>query len=305
MIPQSYNFNMYGNNLAGMLQTGMNMFNSMGNANFFTNCFGEVNYDKMAGFQVANALLGVGMQAIEAHQSQKEPEVNYTQELNTVAKDLSAKEDELTDLNTDKTKLVNANEELKIEMSAGNQNKTLTSLQSELDSANKKVGDLTGQLNKLTSEDPSYSKIESDLKQAKKDAETLQKDVDLKKKIEENNGKIEDIQKEIDEKEDEINDLESKQKRLQESADAKAIKEYKSCSWQRADADSVSRWQKSDTGNIATKKELNRAIYEYKHAKTTIEKENARNAIINMYDSNSEEFKSKYYSVYQAVKNNK
>lgn len=297
MIPQSYNFNMYGNNLAGMLQTGMNMFNSMGNANFFTNCFGEVNYDKMAGFQVANALLGVGMQAIEVHQSQKEPEVNYTQELNTVAKDLSAKEDELTDLNTDKVELENQKDDF-------------NRLQGELSTANDKYTNAESVYNEANAKDPkptNLSELEKEMNKAKAEKTKIQAKIDkLKYKTEE---EFEDAiiakQKEIDKVQDEINDLESKQKRLQESADAKAIKEYKSCSWQRADADSVSRWQKSDTGNIATKKELNRAIYEYKHAKTTIEKENARNAIINMYDSNSEEFKSKYYSVYQAVKNNK
>ena len=297
MIPQSYNFNMYGNNLAGMLQTGMNMFNGMGNANFFTNCFGEVNYDKMAGFQVANALLGVGMQAIEAHQSQKEPEVNYTQELNTVAKDLNAKENELTDLNTDKVELEN-------------QKADFNRLQGELSTANQTYKDTTEAYNEANAKDPkptNLSELEKEMNNAKAEKKKIQEKIDkLKYKTEEEfEDAIEAKQKDIDKVQDEINDLESKQKRLQESADAKAIKEYKSCSWQRADADSVSRWQKSDTGNIATKKELNRAIYEYKHAKTTIEKENARNAIINMYDSNSEEFKSKYYSVYQAVKNNK
>ena len=297
MMPQSYNFNMYGNSWTGLLQTGVNMFNGMGNANFFTNCFGEVNYDKMAGFQVANALLGVGMQAVEAHQSQKEPEVNYTQELNTVAKDLNAKENELTDLNTDKVELENQKADFK-------------DLQGKLKAADEKYTKAESVYKEADAKNPkptNLSELEKEMNNAKAEKTKIQEKINkLKYKTEEEfEDAIEAKQKEIDKVQGEINDLKSKQKRLQEGADAKAIKEYKSCSWQRADADSVSRWQKSDTGNIATKKELNRAIYEYKHAKTTTKKEEARNAIINMYDSNPEEFKSKYYSVYQAVKNNK
>lgn len=297
MMPQSYNFNMYGNSWTGLLQTGVNMFNGMGNANFFTNCFGEVNYDKMAGFQVANALLGVGMQAVEAHQSQKEPEVNYTQELNTVAKDLNAKENELTDLNTDKRELENQKADFK-------------DLQGKLKAADDKYINAKKAYEDAKGKNPTPTNL-SDLEKAMKNAETkkgeIQKQIDkLKYKTEDEfEDAIEAKQKEIDKVQDEINDLESKQKRLQDGSDAKAIKEYKSCSWQRADADSVSKWQKSDTNNIATKKELNRAIYEYKHAKTTDKKEEARKAIINMYDSNSDEFKSKYYAVYQAVKRDK
>ena len=94
------NMYMYGNNGFGnLLQQGMGMLSGgygIGGANYFTNCYGEVNYDKMAGFQVANALLGTTFQAIAANKANKasEPQVNYTQELNAVAKEINTKEDE-------------------------------------------------------------------------------------------------------------------------------------------------------------------------------------------------------------------
>ena len=70
-----YNLNMYGNSWTGLLQQGMGMlgggFGGFGSCGIFTNCFGEVNYDAMAGYGVANALLGVAGQAINSTVSQK------------------------------------------------------------------------------------------------------------------------------------------------------------------------------------------------------------------------------------------
>ena len=294
MIPQSYNFNMYGNSWTGLLQTGVNMFNGMGNANFFTNCFGEVNYDKMAGFQVANALLGVGMQVVEAHQSQKEPEVNYTQELNTVAKDLKAKENELTDLNTDKVELEN-------------QKADFNRLQGELKAADDKYTKAESVYKEADAKNPkptNLSELEKEMNNAKAEKTKIQEKIDkLKYKTEkEFEDAIEAKQKEIDKVQDEINDLESKQKRLQESADAKAIKEYKSCSWQRAEKGCLKEWANPRTDVYATKKELERASYEFRKAGSDEDRKKAGNAFINMYNSN-DDFKDKYLPLYNAVKN--
>ncbi len=62
-----YNLNMFG----GTGFNGLTSFGGFGNfgsfgmgGSLFTNCFGEVNYDAMAGYGVANALLGVASQAI-------------------------------------------------------------------------------------------------------------------------------------------------------------------------------------------------------------------------------------------------
>lgn len=294
MMPQSYNFNMYGNSWTGLLQTGVNMFNGMGNANFFTNCFGEVNYDKMAGFQVANALLGVGMQAVEAHQSQKEPEVNYTQELNTVAKDLNAKQNELTDLNTEKEELENQKADFK-------------DLQGKLKAVDDKYINAKKAYEDAKGKNPTPTNL-SDLEKAMKNAETkkgeIQKQIDkLKYKTEDEfEDAIEAKQKEIDKVQDEINDLESKQKRLQDGSDAKAIKEYKSCSWQRAEKGCLDEWEKSGNDRYATKKELERASYEFRKAGSDADRKKAGNAFINMYESN-DDFKDKYLPLYNAVKN--
>lgn len=294
MMPQSYNFNMYGNSWTGLLQTGVNMFNGMGNANFFTNCFGEVNYDKMAGFQVANALFGVGMQAVEAYQSQKEPEVNYTQELNTVAKDLNAKESELTDLNTDKVELENQKADFK-------------DLQGKLKAADEKYTKAESVYKEADAKNPkptNLSELEKEMNNAKAEKTKIQEKINkLKYKTEEEfEDAIEAKQKEIDKVQGEINDLKSKQKRLQEGADDKALKQNKSCSWQRAEKGCLKEWAKPRTDVYATKKELERASYEFRKAGSDDDRKKAGNAFINMYKSN-DDYKDKYLPLYNAIKN--
>ena len=69
-----YNMNMFGNPLMGMLNgnsLGGIFGGGFGGCGIFTNCFGEVNYDAMAGYGVANALLGVAGQAINHTVSEK------------------------------------------------------------------------------------------------------------------------------------------------------------------------------------------------------------------------------------------
>ena len=71
---------------------GLWHYSSFGGSGIFTNCFGEPNYDAMAGYGVANALLGVAGQAIAANRKEKAPEVNYTQELSKISKEIETKE---------------------------------------------------------------------------------------------------------------------------------------------------------------------------------------------------------------------
>lgn len=73
ILPGMYNFNMYGNSMGMMFQQGLGMFGGgLGGSGIFTNCWGEVNYDAMAGYGVANALLGVAGQAISSTRAQKQ-----------------------------------------------------------------------------------------------------------------------------------------------------------------------------------------------------------------------------------------
>lgn len=298
------NMNMYmydNNGFGNLLQQGLNMLGGgygMGNSRFFTNCYGEVNYDKMAGFQVANALLGTTFQAIAANKANKasEPQVNYTQELNAVAKEINTKEDERS---------IKSGE---LEMLGGefkdpaNKSKSVSTLQTELTKAEADVTNLTKELNELDKNDSNYAtnkeKIDAKIETAEDNVTKLKADIETKKKYEAKELEIAKIK-------DEIADLEKKQDSLQKAANDKAIDDAKSNKWQRSDIGCLDKWQKSagkDTP-MASKKDLERASYEFrKGAETKAERYKAANAFVNMYESNEVEFKGKFSALYTAIK---
>lgn len=296
------NMYMYGNNGFGnLLQQGLNMFGGgygMGNTSYFTNCYGEVNYDKMAGFQVANALLGTTFQAIAANKANKasEPQVNYTQELNAVAKEIKSKNDEWA---TKSDELDTIGGEFK---DTANKSKSVSALQSELTNAEADVTKLKNELDGLDKNDSNYAATKTEKEGKIKDAEEkvtkLKADIETKKKYEAKELEIAKVK-------DEIADLEKKQDTLQKAANDKAIDDAKSNKWQRSDIGCIKNWQNEagkDT-QMASKKDLERASYEFrKGAKTSAERYEAANAFVNMYKSNEVEFKGKYSALYTAIK---
>lgn len=297
------NMYMFGNNGFGnLLKQGMGMLSGgygIGGANYFTNCYGEVNYDKMAGFQVANALLGTTFQAIAANKANKasEPQVNYTQELNAVAKEINTKEDERT---TKSGELASLNKE-----KAANDSE-LTNLTNKLGTAEEALRTAEANLKKAKTSDPNYDELNQAVTEAtRKCNEIKSKKEKLEKTIEKQEADIEAKTKEVDAIEQKIAELKDKQDTLQKAANNQAIDDAKSNKWQRSDIGCLDKWQKSAGENIqmASKKDLERASYEFrKGAETKAEKRKAANAFVNMYDSNKDEFKGKYGALYTAIK---
>lgn len=298
------NMYMYGNNGFGnLLKQGMGMLSGgygIGGANYFTNCYGEVNYDKMAGFQVANALLGTTFQAIAANKANKasEPQVNYTQELNAVAKEINTKEDERSTKSGELESLKSAKAKNEDKLS----NLGLSNAQTEYENAQLEY-------QKANAKDPKPDNIE-DLKRTYEDKretfEKLKKEkTTLEDTIKKQDADIEAKTKEVDAIEQKIAELKDKQDTLQKAANDKAIDDAKSNKWQRSDIGCIKNWQKSagkDT-QMASKKDLERASYEFrKGAKTPAERYEAANAFVNMYESNEVEFKGKYSALYTAIK---
>ena len=299
------NMYMYGNNGFGnLLQQGMGMLSGgygIGGANYFTNCYGEVNYDKMAGFQVANALLGTTFQAIAANKANKasEPQVNYTQELNAVAKEINTKEDERTTKSGELEKLGGEFKE------SANKSKSVSTLQSELTNAeadvtknSEKLKDLEAKNPKPTDYEAQKKEINNDITAANEKVTKLKADIETKKKYEAKEQEIAKVN-------DEIAELKDKQKTLQKAANDKAIDDAKSNKWQRSDIGCIGNWQKPAGKNaqMASKKDLERASYEFrKGAETPAKRYEAANAFVNMYKSNEVEFKGKYGALYTAIK---
>lgn len=298
-------FNMYGNNGFGnLLQQGLNMLGGgygMGSTSFFTNCYGEVNYDKMAGFQVANALLGTTFQAIAANKANKasEPEVNYTKELNAVAKEINTKEVELS---------VKMEEQSKLDSEAVRDSQNLDKLRKSLPGANAALTKAKTDFDKVknNTSDSNYDAYNQAYEDAKANVEKIERDIKiLEDKTKQQEAEIKAKAKEVDAIEQKIAELEDKQDTLQKAANDKAIDDAKSNKWQRSDIGCIKEWQKSDGKNaqMASKKDLERASYEFrKGAETPAKRYEAANAFVNMYKSNEVEFKGKYGALYTAIK---
>lgn len=283
------NMYMYGNNGFGnLLQQGLNMFGGgygMGNTSFFTNCYGEVNYDKMAGFQVANALLGTTFQMIASNKANKasEPEVNYTQELNAVAKEIKSKNNEWA---TKSDELETLGGEFK---DPANKSKSVSTLQTELTKAEADVTNLTKELNELDKNDSNYATKKTEKEGKIKDAEEkvtkLKADIETKKKYEAKELEIAKVK-------DEIADLEKKQDSLQKAANEKTIEGHKSSPLLRARKECIDNWQDTPNENkkSASKAELEKAFHVFKKGGESVaDKKKAAIAFTNMYKSLGDE----------------
>ena len=80
---------LFGNSYGSMLTGSFGSFGGFGmGTSLFTNCFGEVNYDAMAGLGVANAIFSVAGQAISSSKAEKQSKKasyeNYQNEIATI-----------------------------------------------------------------------------------------------------------------------------------------------------------------------------------------------------------------------------
>ena len=285
------NMYMYGNNGFGnLLQQGLNMLGGgygMGSTSYFTNCYGEVNYDKMAGFQVANALLGTTFQMIASNKANKasEPEVNYTQELNAVAKEIKSKNnewatksDELDTLKKDKAE----NENKLSNIGLSNAQTEYENAQSAYQEANNK-DPKPGNIEDLKK---TYEEKRETFEKLKKEKTTLEdtikkQDADIKAKTEE-----------VDAIEQKIAELEDKQASLQKTANEKTIEGHKSSPLLRARKECIDNWQDTPNENkkSASKAELEKAFHVFKKGGESVaDKKKAAIAFTNMYKSLGDE----------------
>lgn len=283
--------NMFGNSYLGQYN-----FNSgIGCGNIFYDCYGQPNFNAMTGAAVANALLGVTMQAVNSTIKNKEPKVDYTKELTDISKEIENKEidkAEQTDIINTQIETINTATETKKTLEG-----ELKNLESEL--ATKK-----SDYESAVKQDPAPSNL-SDLKtlyeKAEKAVEAKKAEIKEQEKIiQEATTKKETAEAAEIKLQEEIDELKEKQASYQKAADEETINDAKSTSWQRADEACIKDWQEVDSEKQATKKELKRAIYEYKHAENDEDKKEAAIAVKNMFESNEEELKD-FKCVYEAI----
>ena len=283
-----YNLNMYGNSWTGLLQQGMGMlgggFGGFGSCGIFTNCFGEVNYDAMAGYGVANALLGVAGQAINHTVSEKrEKKAEYQEnkaEIERITQDIEDKTGEKAGLEAEnKTK---QSEITAADTAINNLNKQI----SKLDVAGKKQA-----YDDANAQDPKPANL-ADLKKVYEDAVAeenrlkaeITKQENIKKEanetIEENNQKINELTEDIKNLKKELNKLQASVNEIDlDRADGKKFQRTK-----KEDFDA--KW--NDDGSMAdnaefTKGDMRYAIAGFRNATSDEDKKYWANKIATIY----------------------
>lgn len=292
-----YNLNMNSMTGTNLLQSGLNFIgggNAMGGfggnfqignmlgGNAFTNCYGEVDYDKMAGYQVAGALFSVGAQAYQSVKAQKAPKVDYSKEVSDLNKQIQTKQDDLlnkttkvTELGTDKLNAENTVKSLQGQ-------KILTqSLESDLATARKAYDAQPTPENKAA-----LDNAEKALNNAKAKNEEIDKEVEKQKKIiSDVETKLSALEGEIETLASELKELKTKRDNLQPKASEQTLS--------KADGNILTRAKKecmndsySQDGNQATKAEIKRGFNEFIKCKDPEQKKAYANKIKEMYDSN-------------------
>ena len=280
-----YNLNMYGNSWTGLLQQGMGMLGGgFGGSGIFMNCFGEVNYDAMAGYGVANALLGVAGQAINHTVSEKrEKKAEYQEnkaEIERITQDIEDKTGEKAGLEAEnKTK---QDEITAADTAINNLNKQI----SKLDVAGKKQA-----YDDANAQDPKPANL-ADLEKVYNDAvaeekrlnEEITKQENIKeeanKTIEENNQKINELTEDIKNLKKELNKLQASVNEIDlDRADGKKFQRTK-----KEDFDA--KW--NDDGSMAdnaefTKGDMRYAIAGFRNATSDEDKKYWANKIATIY----------------------
>lgn len=296
------------NGWQSLLQQGMGLLggNSMSyglnNANFLfgsNGCLGNFSssgyytdkqFDTAAGIGAGSAVAGMIVQAIASNKSEKEPEVNYTQEIKKINSEIETKQTEVGKLN-------NENSKQKAIVNAAPSDEDIINAKTAMEQAKAEKENYTKKQGKASCDDANLIKAYNDAEAKYNDLTSKKAKADAAQKI------IEANTKKIGELNDEIDALKKKKAEYQKASDKKTIDSEKSMGWERAKKECIESWQNARTdGTTATKKELERASYEYRHAKTDDDKKKYAKAFINMYDSNSGEFKSKYEVLYKAIK---
>ncbi len=271
----------------------------------FTNCFGEVNYDAMAGLGVANAIFSVAGQAISSSKAEKQ--------------------NKKAEYENNKAEIEKINQEISSNTSTKEELKTKnTTLQNDIDTASAKSKDLAGQISNKNSEitnlQAEYDRLttaassdetQKDAQQealkklntAKEELKKLEKEKEAQDKIiKENNTKIEANNKQIDELNKKIDELETQKAELQESVNDVVLDNADGSKWKRTSKEDFDKkWNEAEKAEF-TKSDMRYAIAVFKNATTTEEKKEWANKIATIYKNINEANPSDITSDFKAAR---
>ncbi len=202
-----YNMNMYGSPFqqgSGILG-GLNGYGC--NANPFTNCYGETNYNALAGYGIFNALLSTASSAIQSCKENREPEVDYNQKISEIKSEISSKREEALEIESDNTVL---NTEIT------NLDESIASLNTQKSTATANLETAENELKKLNSNDTGYAVVKAKYEDVKQNVNEIKEKIEkaeqekkgAEAKITANSQKADKLDREIKNLEDQKLDYE-------------------------------------------------------------------------------------------------
>ena len=295
-----YNLMSFGNAYSGGLQANVRGLTGLNCGNIFTNCFGEVNYNAIAGYNVANALMEVASQAIASNIKAKEPAVNYKKELENICNSIQEKEiekAEQTDIINKQIETINTAESTK---------KTLEGELNNLESDSEKKKSAFEAAAKQTPVPDNLSALETLYKGAKEAVEAKKEEITKQEElIEKAEAKKEAAETKEAKLQEEIDQLKKQQEKYKDKINEQILDNADGNVLQRARKKCMSETYNEQ--NPASKADIRKAFNTFINAKENSEKRTSAEKIQEMYLSNPDlkkDFSSAYNIIQEWLKEN-
>lgn len=277
---QGNNLNIIGNQLFGMFGGSSKTGNLGGLTGMGYNCYGEINYDAVLGYQLFNVAKESAFFIVQNSKENQEPKVNYTQKLSETKSEINTKREQVADLERENTTL---NTEIT------SINKNITDLKAEKTTAETDLKTAENELSKLNASDTGYAVAKSKYDDAKAKVK------EIETKIEKAEQEKKDTETKISENEQKIDKLEQEIKKLETQK-----LEYEQAKAQDGGEDCLKTGFYDKETNPASKKALKTGISKFKKALDSGDEGEIRKyatIVKEMYTSNPTEL-SKYKELY-------
>ena len=291
----SYSMN---NSLIGLFQNGLSCFGNSGYGGFsgfslwgmsgspFTNCYGQVDYDAVAGYGVANALMGVATQATNHYLSQRETKVNYNEEIKNIQTEISNKQTKKLNLRSDKNTAQESINSIQTE---------INNLNSQIDGKNIEIEKLKNRLSGLDVNSDEYKNLTAQISQKESNLKKLNNDLQEKKeKIDSYTGKINSLDEQIKALDTEISQLNIELKKYQEALNNEILDKADGNKFKRTSEDDYAK--KVVDGKLVSdsysEKDLRTAINHFMNAVDKNDKKAKAKIVVNIYNKIPEDQKN-------------
>ena len=300
-----YNMNMFGNcGMSSLFSGGLSSLGSSGIGNIFsgnfgmnslfTNCFGDVDYDAVAGYGIANIFMGAATTAIgSAIRNKRAAKAEHEDNKSRIA-DINK---EIETKTSDKAELNSENERLKGEAdTAKSKSETyatqISAKETEITNLQANYDALTAAAATDETKKAAQTEALNELNTAKEELEKLKEQkAEQDKIVEDNNKKIEANKTEIDKLDDEIKTLQAEKAKLQETVGDVVLDKAEGLKIGRTTKkDFDKKWNTDGSAKNTefTKGDMRYAIAGFRNAATEEDKKAWANKIATIYKNMSQ-----------------